>query len=348
MRKIITALALLMTVITTGAQNTKEMTQLKMTQEWDKVFPKSEKVEHEKISFHNHFGFEVAADVYTPRNAQGRLAAIAVCGPFGAVKEQSSGLYAQTLAERGFLTIAFDPSFTGESSGQPRDVFSLDINTEDFQAAVDYLSNRPDVDANRIGIVGICGWGCIALNAAANDPRIKATVASTMYDMPRVGAWGYFDKGTADDRYKAKEQIATLRTKEYTTGLQQRAGGCIPVDQLTGKEPDFVQQYSAYYKTKRGYHKRSVNSNGGWMLQAQTGWMNNNILAHPEDLRNAVLIVHGEKAHSRYMGEDTFKKLKGDNKQLIIVPGATHTDLYDQMDKIPFDRITEFLNKYLK
>ena len=348
MRKIITALALLMTVITTGAQNTKEMTQLKMTQEWDKVFPKSEKVEHEKISFHNHFGFELAADVYTPRNAQGRLAAIAVCGPFGAVKEQSSGLYAQTLAERGFLTIAFDPSFTGESSGQPRNVFSLDINTEDFQAAVDYLSNRPDVDANRIGIVGICGWGCIALNAAANDPRIKATVASTMYDMPRVGAWGYFDKGTADDRYKAKEQIATLRTKEYTTGLQQRAGGCIPVDQLTGKEPDFVQQYSAYYKTKRGYHKRSVNSNGGWMLQAQTGWMNNNILAHPEDLRNAVLIVHGEKAHSRYMGEDTFKKLKGDNKQLIIVPGATHTDLYDQMDKIPFDRITEFLNKYLK
>ena len=204
------------------------------------------------------------------------------------------------------------------------------------------------MDANRIGIVGICGWGCIALNAAANDPRIKVTVASTMYDMPRVGAWGYFDKGTADDRYKAKEQIATLRTKEYTTGLQQRAGGCIPVDQLTGKEPDFVQQYSAYYKTKRGYHKRSVNSNGGWMLQAQTGWMNNNILAHPEDLRNAVLIVHGEKAHSRYMGEDTFKKLKGDNKQLIIVPGATHTDLYDQMDKIPFDRITEFLNKYLK
>lgn len=348
MRRIITVLALLMTVITAGAQNTKEMTQLKMTQEWDKVFPKSEKVEHEKVSFHNHFGLELAADVYKSKNAQGRLAAIAVSGPFGAVKEQSSGLYAQTLAERGFLAIAFDPSFTGESSGQPRDVFSLDINTEDFQAAVDYLSNRPDVDANRIGIVGICGWGGIALNAAANDPRIKATVASTMYDMPRVGAWGYFDKGTADDRYKAKEQIATLRTKEYTTGLQQRAGGCIPVDQLTGKEPDFVQQYSAYYKTKRGYHKRSVNSNGGWMLQAQTGWVNNNILTHPEDLRNAVLIVHGEKAHSRYMGEDTFKKLKGDNKQLIIVPGATHTDLYDQMDKIPFDRIAEFLNKYLK
>lgn len=348
MRRIITVLALLITVIAVRAQNANGMAQLKMTEEWDKVFPKSEKVEHEKVSFHNHFGFELAADVYKPKNAQGRLAAIAVCGPFGAVKEQSSGLYAQTLAERGFLAIAFDPSFTGESSGQPRDIFSLDINTEDFQAAVDYLSNRPDVDANRIGIVGICGWGCIALNAAANDPRIKATVASTMYDMPRVGAWGYFDKGTADDRYKAKEQIATLRTKEYTTGLQQRAGGCIPVDQLTGKEPDFVQQYSAYYKTKRGYHKRSVNSNGGWMLQTQTGWMNNNILAHPEDLRNAVLIVHGEKAHSRYMGEDTFKKLKGDNKQLIIAPGATHTDLYDQMDKIPFDRIAEFLNNYLK
>lgn len=348
MRRIITALAFLMTFIAAGAQNTKKMTQLKMTQEWDKVFPKSEKVDHEKVSFHNHFGLELAADVYKPKNAQGRISAIAVCGPFGAVKEQSSGLYAQTLAERGFLAIAFDPSFTGESSGQPRDVFSLDINTEDFQAAVDYLSNRPDVDANRIGIVGICGWGGIALNAAANDPRIKATVISTMYDMPRVGAWGYFDKGTADDRYKAKEQIAALRTQEYTTGLQQRAGGCIPVEQLTGKEPDFVQQYSAYYKTKRGYHKRSVNSNDGWMMQAQTGWMNNNILAHPEDLRNAVLIVHGEKAHSRYMGEDTFKKLKGENKQLIIVPNATHTDLYDQMDKIPFDRITAFLNKYLK
>lgn len=348
MRRIITALAFLMIFIVAGAQSTKKMTQLKMTQEWDKVFPKSEKVDHEKVSFHNHFGIELAADVYKPKNAQGRIPAIAVCGPFGAVKEQSSGLYAQALAERGFLAIAFDPSFTGESSGQPRDVFSLDINTEDFQAAVDYLSNRPDVDANRIGIVGICGWGGIALNAAANDPRIKATVISTMYDMPRVGAWGYFDKGTADDRYKAKEQIAALRTKEYTTGLQQRAGGCIPVEQLTGKEPDFVQQYSAYYKTKRGYHKRSVNSNDGWMMQAQTGWMNNNILAHPEDLRNAVLIVHGEKAHSRYMGEDTFKKLKGENKQLIIVPGATHTDLYDQMDKIPFDRITAFLNKYLK
>lgn len=348
MRRIITALAFLMTFIVAGAQSTKKMTQLKMTQEWDKVFPKSEKVDHEKVSFHNHFGIELAADVYKPKNVQGRIPAIAVCGPFGAVKEQSSGLYAQTLAERGFLAIAFDPSFTGESSGQPRDVFSLDINTEDFQAAVDYLSNRPDVDANSIGIVGICGWGGIALNAAANDPRIKATVISTMYDMPRVGAWGYFDKGTADDRYKAKEQIAALRTKEYSTGLQQRAGGCIPVEQLTGKEPDFVQQYSAYYKTKRGYHKRSVNSNDGWMMQAQTGWMNNNILAHPEDLRNAVLIVHGEKAHSRYMGEDTFKKLKGENKQLIIVPGATHTDLYDQMDKIPFDRITAFLNKYLK
>lgn len=348
MKRLFFALTLLFTVATVGAQTTDNMKQLNMTQEWDKVFPRSEKVIHSKVSFHNHFGFELAADVYKPKDARGKLAAIAVCGPFGAVKEQSSGLYAQTLAERGFLTIAFDPSFTGESSGQPRDMFSLDINTEDFQAAVDYLCNRPDADSDRIGIVGICGWGCIALNAAMNDPRIKATAAITMYDMPRVSSWGYFDKGTADDRYKTKAQIAALRTKEYATGPRQQSGGCIPVDRLTGKEPDFVQQYSAYYKTQRGYHKRSVNSNGGWMMQAQTGWMNNNILAHPEDIRNAVLVVHGEKAHSRYMGEDVFHRLTGDNKQLIIVPDATHTDLYDRMDKIPFDRITQFFNTYLR
>lgn len=237
---------------------------LQLTDEWDKVFPKSNKVDHKKVTFHNHFGLTLAADMYTPKNARGKLAAIAVSGPFGAVKEQSSGLYAQTMAERGFLTIAFDPSFTGESSGTPRDVYSLDINTEDFQAAVDFLSNQPNVDPNRIGIIGICGWGGISLNAAANDPRIKATCAVTMYDMSRVGAWGYFDKGTADDRYKAKEQIAELRTKEYNTGLQQRAGGCMTVEDAAAQNAaDFVQQYSAYYKTKRGYHKRSVNSNGG-------------------------------------------------------------------------------------
>lgn len=347
---------LLLTAMVSGnAQETKsnnDMEQkLNLTQEWDKTFPQSDKVEHKKVTFHNHFGLTLAADMYTPKNAKSKLAAIAVSGPFGAVKEQASGLYAQTMAERGFLTIAFDPSFTGESSGEPRDVFSLDINTEDFQAAVDYLSNLDNADPERIGIIGICGWGGISLNAAANDPRIKATCAVTMYDMPRVGAWGYFDKGTADDRYKAKEQITALRTKEYKTGLQTRAGGCLTVEEAKAQNaPDFVQQYSAYYKTKRGYAKRSVNSNGGWMLQAQEGWMNNNILAHPEDLRNAVMIVHGDKAHSYYMGKDTFAKLKGDNKFFVSVPGATHTDLYDGGGKnfIPFDKITEFFDKYLK
>lgn len=350
MKNLFLMLTMVLSVITlsASAQNKSNMEKIKLTEEWDKVFPKSDKVNHKKVTFHNLFGLTLAADMYIPKDAKGKLPALAVSGPFGAVKEQSSGLYAQTMAERGFLTIAFDPSYTGESSGTPRDIFSLDINTEDFQAAVDYLSNLDNVDPNRIGIIGICGWGGISLNAAANDPRIKATAAITMYDMPRVSANGYFDKGTADDRYKAKEQITALRTKEYTTGLQQRAGGCIPVEDLTGKEPDFVQQYSAYYKTKRGYHKRSVNSNGGWMLQSQEGWLNNNILAHPEDLRNAVLIVHGANAHSRYMGEDTFKKLKGDNKGLIIVPNATHTDLYDQVDKIPFDKIESFFNTYLK
>ena len=340
MRRIITVLALLITVIAVRAQNANGMAQLKMTEEWDKVFPKSEKVEHEKVSFHNHFGFELAADVYKPKNAQGRLAAIAVCGPFGAVKEQSSGLYAQTLAERGFLAIAFDPSFTGESSGQPRDIFSLDINTEDFQAAVDYLSNRPDVDANRIGIVGICGWGCIALNAAANDPRIKATVASTMYDMPRVGAWGYFDKGTADDRYKAKEQIATLRTHDWTSAACWRLHPRRPADrQGAGLRTAVLGLLQDQARLSQAVGQLQ------WRMDAPDP----DRMDEQQHLGcNAVLIVHGEKAHSRYMGEDTFKKLKGDNKQLIIAPGATHTDLYDQMDKIPFDRIAEFLNNYLK
>lgn len=352
-----------MAIMTAKSQNLKNMEytanggqpvveqELRLTKEWDKVFPKSEKVDHKKVAFHNHFGITLAADMYKPKDAPrgAKLPAIAVCGPFGAVKEQSSGLYAQTMAERGFVALAFDPSFTGESSGTPRDVYSLDINTEDFQAAVDYLSNLDDVDADCIGIIGICGWGGISLNAAANDPRIKATCAVTMYDMPRVGAWGYFDKGTADDRYKAKEQIAALRTKEYSTGLQQRAGGCFtPEEAKAQNAPDFVQQYSAYYKTKRGYHRRSVNSNGGWMMQAQEGWMNNAILAHPEDLRNAVLIVHGDKAHSYYMGQDTFKKLQGANKGMITVAGATHTDLYDQVDKIPFNAIQQFFNNYLK
>ena len=324
---------------------------LELTTEWDKTFPKSNKVNHKKVTFHNHFGLTLAADMYVPQNVTGKLPALAVCGAFGAVKEQASGLYAQAMAERGYLTIAFDPSFTGESSGQPRDVYSLDINTEDFQAAVDFLSNLENVDVDKIGIIGICGWGGIALNTAANDPRIKATAAITMYDMPRVGAWGYNDSGSAENRYKAKSNIAQLRSKEYKSGPVQRAGGNIKQDDPKFNEyPAFLQQYSNYYVTNRGYHKRSVNSNKGWMLQAQTGWMNNNILAHPEDLRGAVLIVHGEKAHSRYMGEVTFKKLTGDNKQLLIVPNATHTDLYDGGTKnyIPFEKIDDFFKTYLK
>lgn len=326
-------------------------TPLSLTTAWDKTFALSDKVEHRKITFHNHFGITLAADLYQPKGATGPLPALAVSGPFGAVKEQSAGLYAHTMAERGNLTIAFDPSFTGESGGQPRDIFSLDINTEDFLAAVDYLSHLPQVDAERIGIVGICGWGGISLNAAANDPRIKATAAITMYDMPRVGAQGYNDASTADDRYKNKQQIAALRTKEYLTGLQQRAGGCLTVeDAKAHNTPAFVQQYSAYYKTARGYHKRSVNSNAGWHQQAMTGWMNNEILTHPEDLRNAVLIVHGEQAHSRYMGEATFARLLGKNKELLLVPGATHTDLYDggEKDYIPFEQIDAFFQRYLK
>lgn len=354
MKRTLIIAMLLTTVVSLMAQNNNEgrnMETINMTANWDKVFPQSDKVNHEKITFHNHFGITLAADLYKPKGTATRLPALAVCGPFGAVKEQSSGLYAQEMAERGFLTIAFDPSFTGESGGKPRDVFSLDINTEDFQAAVDYLSNRSDVDSERIGIIGICGWGGIALNAAANDPRVKATVASTMYDMPRIGAWGYNDSSSADDRYKTKSQLSALRTKEYGTGLKERAGGCLtPEEAKEQNAPDFVRQYSEYYKTPRGYHARSVNSNGGWMLQAMEGWMNNSILAHPEDLRNAVLIVHGEKAHSRYMGEETFRKLKGNNKQLVIVSGATHTDLYDGGDNnyIPFGRIEEFFSSYLK
>lgn len=305
-------------------------------------------ISHKKITFHNHFGITLTAEQYTPKEYEGKLAALAVCGPFGAVKEQASGLYARAMAERGFLTIAFDPSFTGESGGQPRDVFSLDINTEDYQAAVDYLSSLPEVDADRIGVIGICGWGGISLNAAAMDPRIQATAAITMYDMPRVGAWGYFDQGTAEDRYNAKKAIAEQRTKEYGTGTFAKAGGCYPYP-APDDQPDFVKQYSAYYKTDRGYAERSVNSNEGWVLQSQTGWMNNAILVHPEDLKSAVLIVHGEKAHSRYMGEDTFKKLIGDNKDFYLVPGATHTDLYDggKNHVIPFDKIEHFFRQYL-
>lgn len=320
---------------------------LNMTQEWDKVFPLSEKVNHSKITFHNRYGITLAADLYVPKNAEGKLAAIAICGPFGAVKEQASGLYAQTLAERGFLTIAFDPSFTGESGGQPRYVASPDINTEDFCAAVDYLSTRNDVDKERIGILGICGWGGLAINAAAIDTRIKATVSSTMYDMSRVTENGYFDEAdNADARNAMREQLNAQRTEDYRNGTYALAGGV--VDPLPEDAPQFVKDYHAYYKTQRGYHKRSLNSNGGWNKTSSLSFLNMPLLSFAGEIRNAVLLIHGEKAHSRYFSEDTFKKLKGNNKELMIIPGASHTDLYDNLDKIPFDKIEQFYRKNLK
>lgn len=326
--------------------NKVDMENLELTQEWDKVFPKSDKVEHSKVTFHNRYGITLAADMYVPKNAVGKLAAIAVSGPFGAVKEQSSGLYAQALAERGFLTIAFDPSFTGESGGEPRYVASPDINTEDFSAAVDFLATNDKVDAERIGILGICGWGGFAINAAAIDTRIKATVASTMYDISRCTANGYFDKMTADERYEMREQLNTQRTEDYRNGSYALAGGV--VDPLPDDAPQFVKDYYAYYKTPRGYHKRSLNSNSGWNKTSALAFINAPILAYSDEIRSAVMVVHGEKAHSLYMGKDAFKKLKGDNKELLIIPGASHTDLYDRMDIIPFDKIAQFYGKHLK
>ena len=320
---------------------------LNLTQEWDKVFPQREKVKHCKVTFHNRYGITLAADLYQPLHADGKLPAIAVSGPFGAVKEQASGLYAQELAERGFLTLAFDPSFTGESGGQPRYVASPDINTEDFCAAVDYLSTREDVDPERIGILGICGWGGMAVNAAAIDTRIKATVAATMYDMSRVNANGYFDaNNNADDRHTLRQQLNAQRTEDYRNGTYALAGGV--VDPLPADAPQFVKDYHAYYKTPRGYHKRSLNSNGGWNKTSTLSFLNMPILSYAGEIRNAVLLVHGEKAHSRYFSEDTYKMLKGDNKELLIVPGASHTDLYDNLEKIPFDKIEQFYREYLK
>ena len=320
---------------------------LNLAQEWDKVFPKSDKVNHSKVTFHNRYGIVLAADLYVPKDAEGKMAAIAVSGPFGAVKEQASGLYAQTLAERGFLTIAFDPSYTGESGGQPRYVASPDINTEDFCAAVDYLSTREDVDSERIGILGICGWGGMAVNAASVDTRIKATVASTMYDMSRVTANGYFDAAdNADARHELRKQLNAQRTEDYRNGSYALAGG-LP-DALPADAPRFLKDYYAYYKTPRGYHKRSLNSNGGWNKTSSLSLLNMPILTYSDEIRNAVLLVHGEKAHSRYFSEDTFKRLKGGNKELLIVPGASHTDLYDNFEKIPFDRIEQFYRTCLK
>lgn len=318
---------------------------LVLTDEWDKTFPQSGKVEHKKVTFHNRYGITLAADMYIPKKNQKKFAALAVAGPFGAVKEQASGLYAQTMAERGYLTIAFDPSYTGESGGQPRYVASPDINTEDFCAAVDFLSVQDNIDKEKIGIIGICGWGGMALNAAAEDTRIKATVTSTMYDMSRVTANGYFDSMNEEDRYKLRQQLNKQRTVDYKSGEYKLAGG------LPDKAPDdaafFVKDYVAYYKG-RAYHKRSLNSNGGWNMTSSLSFLNMPINCYLQEIKNAVLMIHGEKAHSCYFSRDAFKKLKGDNKELMIIPGAVHTDLYDNMDVIPFEKIDAFFKKYLK
>lgn len=325
---------------------------LVLTEEWDKTFPKSKLVDHRKVTFHNRYGITLAADLYEPQNKSGKMAAIAVCGPFGAVKEQASGLYAQAVAERGFLTIAFDPSFTGESGGQPRYVASPDINTEDFQAAVDFLSVQENVDPDRIGIIGICGWGGMALNAAALDTRIRATVAATMYDMTRVNANGYFDsEDSAEARYEKKKALNAQRITDYKNGSYALGGGV--VDPLPADAPFFVKDYYDYYKTKRGYHIRSLNSNSGWNVTGCMSFMNQPILKYSNEIRSAVLIVHGERAHSCYFSRDAFADMVRDNpyrdnKELMIIPDAVHTDLYDRLDVIPFDYMAEFFRKAMK
>lgn len=343
---ILAGIAGFVTSCTTHNKKSTDMETIELTQEWDKTFPQSDQVEHSKVTFHNRYGITLAADLYKPKNAQGTLAAIAVSGPYGAVKEQVSGRYAQTLAERGFLTIAFDPSFYGESSGEPRYLTSPEISTEDFSAAVDYLSTRDDVDAERIGICGICGWGGFALNAAANDPRIKATVASTMYDMSRVNANGYFDAdNNAEARYQLRQALNEQRMKDYQNGSYERNGGV--VETVTDDMPLFVKQYHAYYKTERGYHHRSPNSNGGINKTAVLSFINMPLLTYIDEIRNAVLLIHGAEAHSRYFSEDAYKRLTGDNKELLIIPGANHTDLYDNLEFIPFDKMEEFFKKNL-
>lgn len=321
---------------------------LNLTQEWDKTFPKSDKVNHRKVTFVNRYGVTLAADLYAPKNASGKLPAIAVCGPFGAVKEQCSGLYAQTTAERGFLTLAFDPSFTGESGGQPRYMASPDINTEDFQAAVDFLSVQENVDPERVGIIGICGWGGMALNAAALDTRIKATAVMTMYDMTRVNAKGYFDAADSEEqRYEMKKSLNAQRIADYLRGAYKLGGGV--VDPLPEDAPFFVRDYYDYYKTQRGYHKRSLNSNGGWNVIGCMSFLNQPILQYSSEIRSAVLIVHGEKAHSCYFGKDAYANMVrdskyADNKELMLLPDAVHTDLYDGGGKnaIPFDKLERF------
>ena len=330
------------------------MMKLELINEWDKVFPKSGKVNHRKVTFHNRYGITLAADLYEPKGVSVKVAAIAVCGPFGAVKEQAAGLYAQTMAERGFLTIAFDPSYTGESGGEPRYMASPDINTEDFQAAVDFLSVQDNVDPEKIGIIGICGWGGMALNTAALDTRIKATVASTMYDMTRVNANGYFDsENSADARYEKKKAMNAQRIVDYKNGSYALGGGV--VDLLPEDAPFFVTDYHNYYKTDRGYHKRSLNSNGGWNVIGCMSFMNQPILKYSNEIRSAVLVMHGERAHSCYFSRDAYAAMVKDNpyannKELLIIPDAVHTDLYDGggKDAIPFDKLEQFFKEYLK
>ena len=331
-----------------------ETMKLELTNDWDKTFPQSEKVEHRKVTFPNRYGITLAADMYTPKGAAGPLAAIAVCGPFGAVKEQAAGLYAQTMAERGFLTLAFDPSFTGESGGTPRYMASPDINTEDFQAAVDFLSVQENVDPDRIGIIGICGWGGMAINTAALDTRVKATAAMTMYDMARVNANGYFDaEDSADARYEKKKAMNAQRIADFKAGSYALGGGV--VDELPEDAPFFVKDYYDYYKTPRGYHPRSLNSNGGWNVIGCMSFINQPILRYSNEIRSAVLVVHGEKAHSCYFSRDAYASMVKDsswagNKELLIIPDAVHTDLYDGGGKnaIPFDKLVAFFTEHLK
>lgn len=341
------------TPTTMSANDNKIMTEkLELTTEWDKTFPKSEKVSHSKVTFPNRYGITLVADLYKPKNAKGKLPAIAVCGPFGAVKEQCAGLYAQTMAEHGFLTIAFDPSFTGESGGTPRYMTSPDINTEDFSAAVDFLATNSEVDSEKIGIIGICGWGGLAVNAAASDPRIKATLASTMYDMSRVSANGYFDaEDSAEARNALREKLSAQRTEDYRNGSPKLGGG-VP-DVLPEDAPKFLRDYYDYYKTSRGYHPRSLNSNGGRNATSAIPWINTPLMSRAGEIGSAVMILHGEKAHSFYFGSDTYKKLtvtpgKENNKLFMVIPGASHTDLYDRVDIIPFNQIEKFFNEYLR
>lgn len=309
------------------------------------LFMVTNQKDYEKVHFKNRYGITLAGDLYLPQEVNAKLPAIAISGPFGAVKEQASGLYAREMAKRGFITLAFDPSYTGESGGEPRDVASPDINTEDFSASVDFLSNHPKVDPEKIGIIGICGFGGMGLNAAAMDTRIKATVTSTMYDMSRVNANGYFDKMEAENRYVLRETLNKQRTEDFKNVTYAKGSG-LP-DKLNGDEPQFVKEYWEYYKTPRGFHPRSINSNGNWNMTSSLSFMNMPILAYSNEIKNAVLMIHGENAHSKYFSIDAFKKLKGNNKELLIIEEANHVDLYDNLEKIPFDKIEKFFKENL-